>query len=218
MSARCYLRRCGNDADGQLGQPSTARHLHDQGHVPPHRLDDQPTRGFEQYPTRSTPPSSRWPVCRPRLHHVDPRHHRRQRRLPTFVEVFSTDPANPLPYSTVAWTITAYTLALATVIPLTGWAGPLRHEAGYMLALALFTAGSALCATADSIGMLILFRVLQGLGGLLMPVGMTILTKGWARAHGPAHGDPRRTHAPRPDLRPILGGWLIDHYRGTGSS
>ncbi|HEX5969347.1 MAG TPA: DHA2 family efflux MFS transporter permease subunit [Intrasporangium sp.] len=135
--------------------------------------------------------------------------------LPTFVEVFSTDPANPLPYSTVAWTITAYTLALATVIPLTGWAADrFGTKRVYMLALALFTAGSALCATADSIGMLILFRVLQGLGGgLLMPVGMTILTK----AAGPARmgrlmailGVPMLLG---PIFGPILGGWLIDHY------
>lgn len=135
--------------------------------------------------------------------------------LPTFVEVFSDDPTNPLPYSTVAWTITAYTLALATVIPLTGWAADrFGTKRLYMLALALFTAGSSLCATADSISMLILFRVLQGLGGgLLMPLGMTIMT----RAAGPARmgrlmailGVPMLLG---PIFGPILGGWLIDHY------
>ena len=135
--------------------------------------------------------------------------------LPTFAEEFATDPANPLPYSTVAWTITAYTLALATVIPLTGWAADrFGTKRPYLLALALFTAGSALCATADSIGMLIFFRVLQGFGGgLLMPLGMTIMT----RAAGPARmgrlmailGVPMLLG---PIFGPILGGWLIDHY------
>ncbi|GAA6527256.1 DHA2 family efflux MFS transporter permease subunit [Intrasporangium sp. DVR] len=135
--------------------------------------------------------------------------------LPTFVEVFSTNPADPLPYSTVAWTITAYTLALATVIPLTGWAADrFGTKRLYMLALALFTLGSALCATADSIGMLVLFRILQGLGGgLLMPLGMTILT----RAAGPQRmgrlmailGVPMLLG---PIFGPIIGGWLIDHY------
>ena len=135
--------------------------------------------------------------------------------LPTFAVEFSSDPSTPLPYSTVAWTITAYTLALATVIPLTGWAADrFGTKRLYMLALALFTAGSALCATADSIGMLILFRVLQGLGGgMLMPLGMTIMTK----AAGPARmgrlmailGVPMLLG---PIFGPILGGWLIDHY------
>ena len=42
--------------------------------------------------------------------------------LPTFQTVFAESPAQPIAYSTVAWTVTAYTLALATVIPMTGWA------------------------------------------------------------------------------------------------
>jgi EmrB/QacA subfamily drug resistance transporter len=135
--------------------------------------------------------------------------------LPTFVEVFSPDPAHPLEYSTVAWTITAYTLALATVIPLTGWAADrFGTKRLYILALVLFTAGSALCATAGSIEVLIGFRVLQGLGGgMLMPLGMTIMTK----AAGPARmgrlmailGVPMLLG---PIFGPILGGWLIDHY------
>ena len=135
--------------------------------------------------------------------------------LPTFVEVFSTNPAQPLAYSTVAWTITAYTLALATVIPLTGWAADrFGTKRLYVLALLLFSAGSALCATAGSIEMLIVFRVIQGLGGgMLMPLGMTIMT----RAAGPARmgrlmailGVPMLLG---PIFGPILGGWLIDHY------
>lgn len=52
----------------------------------------------------------------------------------------------------------------------------------YLLAVVLFAAGSVLCSLADTIEMLVLFRVLQGLGGgMLMPLGMTILT----RAAGP---------------------------------
>lgn len=135
--------------------------------------------------------------------------------LPTFVEAFSSDPAHPIEYSTVAWTITAYTLALATVIPLTGWAADrFGTKRLYILALLLFTAGSALCGQANSIGMLIAFRVLQGLGGgMLMPLGMTIMTK----AAGPHRmgrlmailGIPMLLG---PIFGPILGGWLIDHY------
>lgn len=134
--------------------------------------------------------------------------------LPTFQRDFGTDAAHPLAYSTVAWTVTAYTLALATVIPLTGWAadrfGPKRL---YLTAVALFTAGSVLCASAGSIEMLIAFRVLQGLGGgMLMPLGMTIMT----RAAGPKRmgrlmailGVPMLLG---PILGPIIGGYLIEH-------
>jgi EmrB/QacA subfamily drug resistance transporter len=113
----------------------------------------------------------------------------------------------------VAWTATAYTLALATVIPMTGWAADrFGTKRLYILALALFTAGSALCSTAQSLEMLVAFRVLQGLGGgMLMPLGMTILT----RAAGPKRlgrvmsvlGVPMLLG---PIFGPILGGWLID--------
>jgi EmrB/QacA subfamily drug resistance transporter len=134
--------------------------------------------------------------------------------LPTFQVEFGT-PGNPLPYSTVAWTVTAYTLALATVIPLTGWAADrFGTKRLYMTALLLFTLGSTLCAMATSIGMLIGFRALQGLGGgMLMPLGMTIMT----RAAGPARmgrlmailGVPMLLG---PIFGPILGGYLIDNY------
>jgi EmrB/QacA subfamily drug resistance transporter len=128
--------------------------------------------------------------------------------LPTFQEEFGVEE-----YSTVAWTITAYTLALAAVIPVTGWAADrFGTKRLYMSALALFTIGSVLCATAWSIESLIAFRVLQGLGGgMLMPLGMTIMTK----AAGPHRigrlmailGIPMLLG---PILGPILGGWLID--------
>jgi EmrB/QacA subfamily drug resistance transporter len=135
--------------------------------------------------------------------------------LPTFQTVFAESPDQPLAYSTVAWTVTAYTLALATVIPLTGWAADrFGTKRLYIMAILLFTAGSALCATASSIEMLIAFRVLQGLGGgMLMPLGMTIMT----RAAGPHRmgrlmailGVPMLLG---PIMGPILGGWLIEHY------
>ena len=121
----------------------------------------------------------------------------------------------PLEYSSVAWTVTGYTLALATVIPLSGWAADrFGTKRLYMLAILLFTLGSVLCAAATSIEMLISFRVLQGLGGgMLMPLGMTIMT----RAAGPARmgrlmailGVPMLLG---PIFGPILGGWLIDHF------
>jgi MFS family permease len=96
---------------------------------------------------------------------------------PTFQDEFDASPA------AAAWTMTGYTLALATVIPLSGWAADrFGTKRLYMLAVLMFAAGSALCALATSVEMLTAFRVLQGLGGgMLMPVGMTIMT----RAAGP---------------------------------
>src|SRR6476659_1008159 len=133
--------------------------------------------------------------------------------LPTFQQV-SSENGQPLAYSTVAWTVTGYTLALATVIPLSGWAADrVGTKRLYLAAIGLFTLGSALCAAAQSIEMLITFRVLQGLGGgMLMPLGMTIMT----RAAGPHRmgrlmavlGIPMLLG---PIMGPILGGWLIEH-------
>ncbi|MEV4757014.1 DHA2 family efflux MFS transporter permease subunit [Micromonospora sp. NPDC049559] len=127
--------------------------------------------------------------------------------LPTFQTEFDAT------YAEVAWTMTGYTLALATVIPLSGWAADrFGTKRLYMLALLLFTLGSALCATADSIGQLIGYRVVQGLGGgMLMPLGMTIMT----RAAGPERIGRLMAVLGIPMLLgpiggPILGGWLIE--------
>src|SRR5688500_14040205 len=127
--------------------------------------------------------------------------------LPTFQTEFDAT------YAEVAWTMTGYTLALATVIPLSGWAADrFGTKRLYMLALLLFTLGSGLCATADSIGQLVGYRVLQGLGGgMLMPLGMTIVT----RAAGPERIGRLMAILGVPMLLgpiggPILGGWLID--------
>jgi len=131
--------------------------------------------------------------------------------LPTFQIDFGSLEA-PLAYSHVAWTVTGYTLALAVVIPITGWAADrFGTKRLYMAAILLFTVGSVLCATAWDINALIVFRVLQGLGGgMLMPLGMTIMT----RAAGPHRmgrlmailGVPMLLG---PIIGPILGGWLI---------
>jgi EmrB/QacA subfamily drug resistance transporter len=114
--------------------------------------------------------------------------------------------------TSTAWTMTGYTLALATVIPITGWAADrFGTKRLYMTAMVLFVAGSVLCSTAGGIGELITYRVVQGLGGgMLMPLGMTMMT----RAAGPSRvgqvmavlGVPMLLG---PICGPILGGWLI---------
>jgi len=81
--------------------------------------------------------------------------------------------------ASIQWVITGYLLSLAAVIPITGWAVR-RFSARrlYVIALIVFTAGSALCALATNSSELIAFRVLQGVGGgMLTPIGQMILVK-----------------------------------------
>ncbi|MBX5443074.1 MAG: DHA2 family efflux MFS transporter permease subunit [Solirubrobacteraceae bacterium] len=127
----------------------------------------------------------------------------------TLATDFDTDLA------TIQWVATGYTLALATVIPLSGWgAERFGTKRLYLLSITLFVLGSVLSGLAWSAGSLILFRVLQGLGGgMLMPVGMTILTQA-AGAHRVGRvmaimGIPMLLG---PIVGPILGGWLVDDF------
>src|SRR4051794_3945584 len=116
---------------------------------------------------------------------------------------------------TIQWVATGYTLALATVIPLTGWAADrFGTKRLYLMSISLFVSGSVLSGLAWSASSLIFFRVLQGFGGgMLMPLGMTILT----RAAGPQRvgrvmaviGVPMLLG---PIFGPILGGWLVDDF------
>ncbi len=124
--------------------------------------------------------------------------------LPTFQTVFGSV-AHPLAYSTVAWSVTAYTLALATVIPLTGWAADrFGTKRLYMTAIALFVSGSVLCAT------LVEHRRPDRVPG---PPGPRRRHADAARhddhdpgrgtpPDGPADGHPRGPDAARPDPRP----------------
>jgi EmrB/QacA subfamily drug resistance transporter len=118
------------------------------------------------------------------------------------------------PLDGIQWVITGYMLALAAVIPVTGWAAA-RFGARrlYVVSLIVFTAGSALCGFAWSAQSLIAARVLQGLGGgMLMPIGQMILV----RAAGPknmarvmsAIGVPIIL---APVFGPTLGGLLLDN-------
>jgi EmrB/QacA subfamily drug resistance transporter len=115
--------------------------------------------------------------------------------------------------STIQWVATGYMLALAVAVPLTGWAierfGAKRM---WLISLALFTGGSMLCGAAWSTGSLIVFRVLQGLGGgMIMPIGQTIM----ARAAGPQRmarvmsvlGVPTML---APVFGPVIGGLILD--------
>jgi EmrB/QacA subfamily drug resistance transporter len=117
------------------------------------------------------------------------------------------------PLTTIQWVVTGYTLALAAVIPVTGWAADrFGTKRIYLSSLALFMLGSMLCAVAWSAGSLIAFRILQGAGGgMIMPAVMTILTKkAGPNRMGSVMGILGVPMLVAPILGPILGGWLVD--------
>src|SRR5258707_5135867 len=78
---------------------------------------------------------------------------------------------------TVQWVLTGYTLAQGVATPLTAYLSDrIGIKRFYVIALAAFTAGSALCGFALNLPMLIVFRILQGVGGAaLSPLAITLL-------------------------------------------
>ncbi|MDQ6608045.1 MAG: DHA2 family efflux MFS transporter permease subunit, partial [Actinomycetota bacterium] len=114
----------------------------------------------------------------------------------------------------IQWVATGYLLSLAAVIPTTGWAarrfGPKRL---YLVSLVTFTAGSALCGLASNTTELIVFRVLQGIGGgMILPIGQLML----AQAAGPKRmGRVMSIVAVpmmlAPILGPTIGGLILDN-------
>ncbi|MEA2201406.1 MAG: hypothetical protein QOI89_2002 [Solirubrobacteraceae bacterium] len=116
--------------------------------------------------------------------------------------------------SQIQWVVTGYLLSLAAVIPITGWAAR-RYGAKrvYMTSLVLFTAGSALCAVAASTTTLVLFRVLQGIGGgMIMPVGQLIMAQvAGPRRMGRVMGIVSMPAMLAPILGPVVGGLILQN-------
>src|SRR5690349_9957654 len=109
--------------------------------------------------------------------------------LATFMEVLDTSVANvslrhiagslSATVDEATWVLTGYLVANAIVLPLSGWFSTLfGRKRFYMTCVLLFTGSSALCGLAPSLGALVVFRVLQGLGGgALQPVSQAILRR-----------------------------------------
>lgn len=117
------------------------------------------------------------------------------------------------PPAAIQWVAIGYTLALAAVIPTTAWAmARFGAKRTYLTAITLFTAGSGLAALSWNIETLVLFRVVQGLGGgLLVPVGMAMVIRAADRERmGRAMALLGIPVLIGPVSGPILGGWLID--------
>lgn len=115
----------------------------------------------------------------------------------------------------VEWILTAYLLVFGVILPTSGWlADRWGSKTMFLTGLFLFTLGSFLCSLSWSIEVLIAFRVLQGSGaGLLMPVGMAIITREFPpEKRGIALGFWSVAASASVSLGPTAGGYLIDHF------
>jgi DHA2 family multidrug resistance protein len=145
--------------------------------------------------------------------------------LATFMEVLDSSIANvALPHiagnlsassSQSTWVLTSYIVANSIVLPISGWLSSLfGRKRFYMLCVAMFTVSSLLCGLAPSLGWLIFFRVLQGLGGGgLAPTEQAILADSFPPAQfGMAMAIYGMGVVAAPILGPTLGGLLTDHF------
>jgi len=115
----------------------------------------------------------------------------------------------------IEWVMTAYLLAFAVILPSSGWiADRFGYKLTYMMGLTLFTVGSLLCSVSWNENILITFRVIQGAGaGLLMPVGMAIVTRTFPpKQRGVALGFWGIAAAASVSLGPLFGGYLVDNF------
>jgi DHA2 family multidrug resistance protein len=143
----------------------------------------------------------------------------------TFMEVLDTTVVNvSLPHiagslsasiDEATWALTSYLVANAIILPMTGWlASRFGRKRLLMLSVVGFTAASFLCGLAPTLGMLILFRVIQGAtGGALQPLSQAVLLEAFPpRDRGKAMGFWGLGIVVAPILGPVLGGWLTDAY------
>jgi MFS transporter, DHA2 family, multidrug resistance protein len=115
----------------------------------------------------------------------------------------------------IEWVLTAYMLALAVMLPTSGWlADKFGYKKVYTWGLLLFTFGSFLCGIASDENFLIFARVIQGLGaGCLMPVGMAIITREFPpHQRGIALGFWSISAAASVSFGPLIGGYLVDNF------
>ncbi|MDR6719655.1 DHA2 family efflux MFS transporter permease subunit [Paenibacillus sp. 2003] len=127
--------------------------------------------------------------------------------IPNLVQYFETD------LKTIQWTVTGYTLALSAVIPLAGW---LTDRFGakrvFLFTIAMFTLGSVLCSIAQSPEQLIIYRIIQGLGGgMVAPIGMAMVFRlAPPERRGSIMGMLGIPMLLAPALGPVLSGWFIE--------
>ncbi|MGA1976585.1 MAG: DHA2 family efflux MFS transporter permease subunit [Bacteroidales bacterium] len=115
----------------------------------------------------------------------------------------------------VQWIITAYMLAMAVMLPTSGWlADRFGYKRMYFSGLLLFTTGSLMCGLSPNENVLIFSRVVQGLGaGTLQPLGMAIITREFPiKQRGLALGFWGIAAAASISFGPTIGGFIIDNF------
>ncbi|MBV9860225.1 MAG: DHA2 family efflux MFS transporter permease subunit [Alphaproteobacteria bacterium] len=145
--------------------------------------------------------------------------------LATIMQALDTTIANvALPYmqgnmsasqDQINWVLTSYIVAAAIMTPPTGWlAGRFGRKRVLLVAVAGFTAASVLCGMAQSLGQIVLFRLLQGcFGASLVPLSQSVLLSTYPRErHGWAMAIWGVGVMVGPILGPTLGGWLTEYY------
>ncbi|MCC6346520.1 MAG: DHA2 family efflux MFS transporter permease subunit [Nitrospirales bacterium] len=145
--------------------------------------------------------------------------------LPTLIEIIDTSVVNvsldhirgslSAGMDEATWTITSYLVSNAIIIPLTGWLSRIFGRRRYLIfSISLFTAASFLCGSAWSLQSLIVFRILQGMGGgALQPLSQSILLETFPpRQHGMAMAVFGIGIMFGPIIGPLLGGWITDNW------
>ena len=145
--------------------------------------------------------------------------------IATFMEVLDTSIANvSLPHiagnlsvstDESTWVLTSYLVSNAIVLPISGWLSTrFGRKRFYMTCVALFTISSFLCGIAPNLGLLVFFRVLQGIGGGgLAPTEQSILADTFPpRRRGMAFAVYGMAVVLAPAVGPTLGGFITDHY------
>ena len=118
-------------------------------------------------------------------------------------------------YDQATWVLTSYLIANATIIPMSGWLSDVfGRKRYYMASVALFTFASLCCGLAPSLTILILARIVQGVGGGgLQPVTQAMLIDTFPpAARGKAMSVYGFTVILAPMLGPLLGGWITDQF------
>ena len=145
--------------------------------------------------------------------------------LATFMEVLDTSVANvSLPHIAgnlsasnheATWVLTSYLVSNAIILPTAAWFGGFFGRKRFLIAcIILFTVASALCGLANSLGFLILARIIQGLGGgALQPIAQAVLLESFPKEK---RGQAMAVYAlgviVAPIIGPTIGGWITDNY------
>jgi MFS transporter, DHA2 family, multidrug resistance protein len=145
--------------------------------------------------------------------------------LPTLIEIVDTSVVNvsldhirgslSATIDESTWTITSYLVSNAIIIPMTGWLSRLFGRKKYLISsIGLFTVASFLCGLAWNLQSLVVFRILQGIGGgALQPISQAILLESFPRKqHGMAMAIFGVGIMFGPIIGPLLGGWVTDNW------